>query len=322
MVHTQIIKETSALTFFRRTSLFKEVTVSSSATVHRRFLFEATAMGSSNAPKNTSTPKTESRSGSPQPKKRNAFSELMSPKPKQSKPTPSQPPITTTTTSLRHSHDRRDDLIEYIQNPTSFSSRLIYHNENFVVIKDLYPKASVHLLILPRDPSKYLLHPFVAFSDPVFLASIRTEATKVKALAASELRRLFGPSSAIDRPYLDALESGDDDVTLPPGRDWSSELMVGIHAHPSMNHLHVHIISKDRYSECVRHRKHYNSFATPFFVPLDDFPLVEDDVRRHPGREGYLKRDFVCYRCGRQFGNQFKRLKEHLAEEFESWKKQ
>ena len=253
-------------------------------------------------------------------KKRNAFSELMS---KQPKPTSHQPHLPTKPTNLRHTNDRRDGLLDYIQNPTSFPpTRVIYHSADFVAIHDLYPKASVHLLLLPRDPSNYLLHPFDAFSDPVFLASVRAEAAKLKSLAAKELRRLFGSSSTSDQAYLSAMDADPLPATLPAGRDWASEIMVGIHAHPSMNHLHVHIISKDRYSDCLRHRKHYNSFSTPFFVPLDDFPLAEDDARRHPGREGYLKRDFVCWRCGMEFGNRFTRLKEHLKEEFEAWKKE
>jgi aprataxin len=89
-----------------------------------------------------------------------------------------------------------------------------------------------------------------------------------------------------------------------------------------MNHLHVHVMSADRYSECMKHRKHYNSFATPFFVELDAFPLAEDDPRRHPERQGYLNSDLKCWRCGEKFGNKFARLKEHLAVEFELWKRE
>lgn len=71
----------------------------------------------------------------------------------------------------------------------------------------------------------------------------------------------------------------------------------------------------------MRHRKHYNSFATPFLVPVEDFPLAEGDERRRPGRGGFLERDLVCWRCGRGFGRGFKGLKEHLEEEFEGWKR-
>ena len=256
-------------------------------------------------------------------KKRNAFSELMSPTSKHTKPGSSQLPVPTTRAQPRHSHGRRDGLLAYIQNPTSYPpSRVIYNNKNFVVINDVYPKASIHLLLLPRDPSKYLLHPFTAFEDAAFLASVRAEAAKAKELAAKELQRRFGSYSASDRTRLRAMDEEPPPTTLPSGRDWAAELMVGVHAHPSMGHLHVHIISKDRHSESLRHRKHYNSFSTPFFVPLSDFPLAEDDVRRHPGREGYLKEDFICWRCDRSFGDKFTKLKHHLEREFEEWKKE
>lgn len=88
------------------------------------------------------------------------------------------------------------------------------------------------------------------------------------------------------------------------------------------SHLHIHVISTDRYSAFLKHRKHYNSFATPFFVELDAFPLAQDDKRRYPGKENYLGSDLKCWRCGHNFGRQFARLKEHLAIEFEKWKKQ
>jgi aprataxin len=141
------------------------------------------------------------------PAKRNAFSELMSPKPKQPKPTTINPasihPDNQGAKYARYTSNGRDGLLAYTQNPTAFPpTRVIYHNESFVAIRDLYPKASIHLLLLPRDPSKYLLHPFVALSDPAFLASVREEAAHLKSLAAKELRRLFGPGSATDQPYL------------------------------------------------------------------------------------------------------------------------
>lgn len=98
--------------------------------------------------------------------------------------------------------------------------------------------------------------------------------------------------------------------------------MAGVHARPSMRHLHVHVLSVDRVSEGVRRRKHYNSFATPFLIDVDDFPLAEEDVRRHPGRQGYLDSDLKCWRCGKNFGARFGTLKVHLEKEFEEWKKE
>ncbi|RMZ79874.1 hypothetical protein DV737_g3229, partial [Chaetothyriales sp. CBS 132003] len=119
------------------------------------------------------------------------------------------------------------------------------------------------------------------------------------------------------------MNAPDPPAELPPGRDFASELRIGIHAHPSMNHLHIHIISPDMSRETMRHRKHYNSFNTDFFIPLADFPLRDDDPRKQVAYQNdNLKKDFECWRCGRMFGNKFKELKEHLMGELEEWKKE
>ena len=204
------------------------------------------------------------------------------------------------------------------------------------MIHDAYPKSTIHVLLLPRDPSKTLLHPFVALADPAFLADVQAKVREVRALVAGELRRRFGHLSALERARTVALEArmageleeegqGEGEETrrqLPPGRDWEKGVISGVHAGPSMRHLHVHVLSVDRVSEWVRHRKHYNSFATPFLVDVEEFPLAEGDVRRHPGREGYLRRELRCWRCGVGFGNRFGKLKEHLEVEFKEWVKE
>jgi aprataxin len=33
-----------------------------------------------------------------------------------------------------------------------------------------------------------------------------------------------------------------------------------------------------------------------------------------------LKKDLVCWRCGKGFGGRFAELKRHLEEEFEAWR--
>lgn len=106
---------------------------------------------------------------------------------------------------------------------------------------------------------------------------------------------------------------------LPSGRDWSKDVMSGIHANPSMNHLHIHVLSRDMVSEPMKKTNHYLSFTTDFFVPLDQFPLPENDHRRH---YTHFPADMHCWRCGKNFGNKISKLKEHLADEFEEWKKE
>ncbi|OCK93110.1 HIT-like protein [Cenococcum geophilum 1.58] len=262
-------------------------------------------------------------------KRPNAFTELMKPKQPRTPPTaPPNPP-----TANRHIFKSRSGLGAYIDSPASFPpSRVISHSDQFVVIHDLYPKSSVHLLLLPRDPSISSTHPLTALSTrPEFLSAIRAEVDKLKGLVASELRRRYGAFSASDKARNDALEQAmesDDppseaelEAQLPPGRNWVDSVMAGVHAHPSMSHLHIHIISCDRFSPCLKNRKHYNSFNTGFFVPIEDFPLDDADVRWHPGREGYLREDMKCWRCGLNFEGKFVRLKDHLEEEFEVWRR-
>jgi aprataxin len=219
-------------------------------------------------------------------------------------------------------HDR-GGLRAYTEDPGSYPPSVVLSaDKQWVIIHDMFPKATVHLLILPRDPAIQARHPFDVLADSTFLTSAKTEASKWRLFVSNELRRRFGADSILEanrRAAMDAdppLESSE----LPPGRAWLSEVRVGVHAQPSMNDLHIHVISQEMHSERMKHRKHYNSFKTPFFVDLDDFPLKEDDVRRHPGREGYLQSDLKCWRCGMNFGNKFARLKEHLNKEFEEWK--
>lgn len=171
-----------------------------------------------------------------------------------------------------------------------------------------------------------MLHPFDAFdgSDPAFLANIRADAARLKDLVAQEVRRTLGRYSQAEAERNAVLDGDVEDeggeMILPPGRDWAAEVKVGVHSVPSMNHLHVHVLSRDMHSERMKHRKHYNSFTTEFFVPLDEFPMAEDDSRRR--QHEWPSRPLICWRCGRDFGNRFKELNEHLEVEFEAWKKE
>jgi aprataxin len=133
----------------------------------------------------------------------------------------------------------------------------------------------------------------------------------------------MSPFSATGKVRNDAMDAGVPYDELPPGRDYLSDIRIGIHAHPSMAHLHVHIVSRDMHSDRLKHRKHYNSFNTSFFIPVADYPLAEDDERlRTSFQNANLSKDFVCWRCKKVFGNRFAELKRHLDEEFDSWKKE
>jgi len=190
--------------------------------------------------------------------------------------------------------------------------------------------SSVHLLLIPRNPAYYFQHPLEFLStNPTLLADIQKRVTRLKTLAASELRRQYGHQSASDAPYQTALKDmmcspsppspSQRSSLLPPGRDWLADIKAGVHTHPSMNHLHIHILSQDMQSPWLRHKKHYLSFNTTFFVEMHEFPLEKESKRFHPG--GWSSWEMTCWRCGTGFGNKFAKLKEHLADEFEAWKK-
>lgn len=249
----------------------------------------------------------------------NTVSELMSKK----SPIPSSDPPSTRSKvrTMGPVMSGRDGLLAYIKNPQNFtSSSVVTYDDNWVLIHDLYPKSSIHLLLLPRDSKFYNAHPYAACKDAAFLAAAKVEIEKAHGIVASELRRLYGKDSVSERARRDAMESEDPPEVLPEGRDWSKEVMTGVHANPSMNHLHFHILSKDRHSPSLKHRKHYNSFNTRFFVPVDDLPLDEDDERHDAGR--FLSDDMACWRCDHNFKNHFAKLKLHLEEEFQAWKKE
>ena len=269
----------------------------------------------------------DSRASKILPRKRNAFSELMAPKSKQ--PKQEHEPQASDNTATRPPADAfKSGLLTYITDPDSFPpGTIIRETQHTILVRDLFPKALVHLLLLPRDPDWYGLTPFEAFNSPddkhiAFLALMCDEAASAAKLAASELSRLVGPYSESCKARIEALDLDNPPRTLPTGRDFLSDIKIGIHAQPSMSTLHVHIISVDNHSQCLKHKKHYNSFNTEFFIGLDDFPLMqEDNLMSDEEQTSLIKGDMKCWRCNRNFGNKFKQLKDHLQEEYEEWRK-
>jgi aprataxin len=151
----------------------------------------------------------------------------------------SQTPAKKPKPAPRYKHPR-DGLGPYISHPTGFPpGEVIQHTPDYVYIRDRYPKATVHTLLLPRDATKTLLDPFKAFEDAEFLRATKEEAEKLRRLVAAELKRKFGEQN---------------------GREWEKEVKVGVHSNPSMNHLHVHVISRDNHSERLKTGKHYSTY--------------------------------------------------------------
>ncbi|NWR76828.1 APTX protein, partial [Centropus unirufus] len=155
----------------------------------------------------------------------------------------------------------------------------VYKDEKTVVIKDKYPKARYHWLILPWDP----------------ISSLKS----------------------VTRDHLELLEHmhavGQKMIRQCPEGE-SLEFRLGYHAIPSMSQLHLHVISQDFDSLALKTKKHWNSFTTDYFLNSQDViemvktkgkVMVKDNVSE------LLKSPLRCHRCKQQLST-IPQLKEHL----------
>ena len=96
--------------------------------------------------------------------------------------------------------------------------------------------------------------------------------------------------------------------------DPSLVFRYGFHAVPSMNHLHMHVISQDFDSPCLKHKKHWNSFTTTFFVPLEELKIAitKGEEIDFSYRQNRLHGGLKCHRCGK-VQNNIPQLKQHIC---------
>ncbi|NWH80336.1 APTX protein, partial [Piaya cayana] len=155
----------------------------------------------------------------------------------------------------------------------------VYKDEKTVVIKDKYPKARYHWLILPWDP----------------ISSLKS----------------------VTRDHLELLEHmhaiGQKMIGQCPERE-SLEFRLGYHAIPSMSQLHLHVISQEFDSPALKTKKHWNSFTTDYFINSQDViemvkskgkVIVKDNVSE------LLKLPLRCHCCKQQLST-VPQLKDHL----------
>ncbi|KAL6256246.1 hypothetical protein P5V15_012362 [Pogonomyrmex californicus] len=164
-------------------------------------------------------------------------------------------------------------LLQSIEDPEC----KIKEDDKIVVIKDKYPKAQFHYLVLPKENILSIWH--------------------------------------VKKDHQDLLMHMHN-VACGLVKDQTDEFIIGYHAMPSMQRLHLHLISTDFNSPCLKTKSHWNSFTTPFF-------LHSSNVCRELREEGeikkismqkcmdYLKTDLKCYKCSMQPKN-MPDLKRHL----------
>ncbi|XP_067946632.1 aprataxin-like [Watersipora subatra] len=162
----------------------------------------------------------------------------------------------------------------------SDTSLHLYSDDEMVVIKDKYPKARYHYLVLPK-----------------------TKIANLNALTKEHiplLTRMYERAKIITK-----------DSTVKTFR-------YGYHAVPSMGLLHLHAISQDFDSPSLKTKKHWNSFTTEYFV--DSHRLLDmlsnngkvDDMTHHSKR---LSEDLKCHVCRVSLKN-IPTLKAHISKCF------
>lgn len=230
----------------------------------------------------------------------------------------------------------RNIFQRYIDDPETCQELLLYDDDNVLIIKDAFPKALRHYLIIPKSRDKTRIHPLRVFQDdPKFYTMVQKYVQKTKKLIVEDLLE----------SCLLRFDKGD---SLARQEFENRFVKAGVHSLPSLNNLHIHVITQDFYSPRLKNKKHYNSFTTEFFVKFESLKPVEiewgsqylrendtsstensDDEESGPTVEPSFRnidsdklRDIIskqpmrCTYCASSFGNKFAQLKVHLQQEF------
>ncbi|XP_048218022.1 aprataxin isoform X3 [Perognathus longimembris pacificus] len=155
----------------------------------------------------------------------------------------------------------------------------VYKDEQVVVIKDKYPKARYHWLVLPW-------------------ASI----SSLKAVTSEHLELLKHMHAVGEKVISDFAGFN------------KHRFRLGYHAIPSMSHVHLHVISQDFDSPCLKNKKHWNSFNTEYFLESKAIiKMVQEagKVTVQDGTSELLKLPLRCHEC-QQLLPSIPQLKEHL----------
>ena len=155
---------------------------------------------------------------------------------------------------------------------------------SYVCFYDKYRKARHHLLLIPRPSSS--------------LGNINSISDLIPTQHLKELREFHSYGRIIASSVIK--------------NNQRHRMLMGYHAVPSLTPLHLHIISSDFDSECIKNKKHINSFTdSRFFVSPG---VLEGHMEKRAGAvEGddvkvsvdaelansiIIATPFSCFRCG------------------------
>ncbi|THH33854.1 hypothetical protein EUX98_g276 [Antrodiella citrinella] len=194
-------------------------------------------------------------------------------------------------------------------------SILFDHSDKTLTIFDTYPKSIFHFLILPRI-SAYTGDGYTERD----LTSLRTLLKGGQEKAGRVIRDLEEAAKV-------CVAQVEEEMVARYKFKW--DIWVGFHPVPSMEHIHLHVISADMVSSSMKNKKHYNSF-----IPKGDFFLTLKDVSewleaqpsffrkmaelKSSEYEPRLKAELACFHenCYELFKT-MPQLKAHLQEEWD-----
>lgn len=140
----------------------------------------------------------------------------------------------------------------------------VKEDELCVVIKDKYPKAKYHFLVIPKEKIQNL--------------------RSLNKGHASLLQHLDKTGKEITKSI-----------------NTSAHFKYGYHAIPSLSQVHMHVISDDFDSDCLKTKKHWNSFNTDYFISSSDvMSRLEEKGEVAYDRDRYmalLKQNLKCHKC-------------------------
>ena len=179
-----------------------------------------------------------------------------------------------------------DKLLMYCKSPET-SPRVVEFDDDIVVIKDAYPKAKHHFLVLGRKRQ---------FSECRDLKPGNESEHLVEAMISAGNRVMAAAQAACGKRIAHR---------------------SGFHSLPSMNGLHLHVISQDFVSDALKTKRHYNSFTTSFFIDakkalttLKEGSCIEVDADKC---NALLKQSLRCHVCREPMKN-IPCLKRHLLD--------
>ncbi|KAI8055628.1 HIT-like domain-containing protein [Syncephalis plumigaleata] len=212
-----------------------------------------------------------------------------------------RPRVTTTTSSStktkRSSMLWRDALAPFCREPQSFPEQVCWWDDDIVVIKDKYPKAQHHWLIMPRREEIGRVTDLSKVHVPLLRQMMeRGRITAQIAIGA-------------DACNIDSIDDlGSTSVIDKLNSDMSMCYRMGFHIVPSLRPLHLHVISQDFNSPALKTKRHYNTFTTPFFLPAHNVIEVLESkghVEPTPAEQvkEWLGKPLTCQSCHNTFKN-------------------